>query len=291
MFHRSLARVVLLVLIALCWGARPARAAPPQQYEGGIASPGPNSVLKGGVAVSGSANHPEFWKYEVWLAPGTFPSLPDSRWTRLAVREQSVAGGPLASFDSSAFPDGAYTLRLRVVRADGNWQDFDVAPLTIANAAPEPTATPEPAPTNTPPPAPTERPEPTSPPAATAATGSTPPAADVDPAAGPATMVPSLEDAAATATPAPIVTQPPSIVVLEPSATVVGVAQTGSGGDAPTPVSGGDAPRVLPENGASLWDVTSFAGACFSGLAISAGLFLLAGMLYLVRSLVVLLRS
>jgi peptidoglycan/xylan/chitin deacetylase (PgdA/CDA1 family) len=52
----------------------------------------------------------------------------------LAVGETASA---LASFDSTPYADGAYTLRLRVVRRDGNYDEHFTS-ITIANRAPAP---------------------------------------------------------------------------------------------------------------------------------------------------------
>jgi peptidoglycan/xylan/chitin deacetylase (PgdA/CDA1 family) len=148
---RILGLIVLLALIALVVPSTIHATPLLQEYQGAVAYPTPNAVLRGQVAVMGTANHAEFWKYEVWAAPGVNPQLPDEQWFRLMVGEAPIVGGQLALWDTAAMPDGTYTLRLRVVRLDGNWQDFDVAPLVVANTTP-------PTPMPTVPPPPTETP-------------------------------------------------------------------------------------------------------------------------------------
>ncbi|MCJ7666837.1 MAG: hypothetical protein MUP04_00885, partial [Anaerolineae bacterium] len=59
--------------------------------------------------------------------------------------------GLLGSWDTTRVPDGAYFLRLTVVKLDGNYEQTPPRQVVVANA--EPTATPTP--TETPTPTPT----------------------------------------------------------------------------------------------------------------------------------------
>ncbi|MGH2543495.1 MAG: hypothetical protein ACRDIB_11880, partial [Ardenticatenaceae bacterium] len=154
--------IALVIIVSTLWllPASVVVAAPLLQYQGAITSPREDAVLRGQVAVNGTADHPEFWKYEVRVTPGQNPGVRDDQWYRVVVRESPVINGQLAVWDTTVIPDGVYTLRLRVVRRDGNWQDFDVFPLNVANTVPPPpTSTPIPPPTETPPPPPTSIPE------------------------------------------------------------------------------------------------------------------------------------
>ncbi|MGH2536359.1 MAG: hypothetical protein ACRDHL_03075 [Candidatus Promineifilaceae bacterium] len=138
-------------------GARPAAVS--AQAGNGFSAPAPGDVLAGVVVVQGTAVHPSFLRYEVAFLN---ESNPGAGWIVFAQGDQPVASGTLALWDTTVggpanpvFPDGRYQLRLRVVRADSNYDEFFVTNLTIANAAatPSPTATevgPLPAPTAAP---------------------------------------------------------------------------------------------------------------------------------------------
>jgi peptidoglycan-N-acetylglucosamine deacetylase len=92
--------------------------------------------VRGVVAVSGVAQGADFAKWQLDLLPAGVAS----NAVFLAVGETAApVAGPLAQFDSARFPDGAHTLRLRVVRRDGNY-DEHFTPITIANRTPAPAA-------------------------------------------------------------------------------------------------------------------------------------------------------
>ncbi len=174
MRFRRLLILPLLVALSL-YGARFVYA------QSGITYPPETEVLRGSVQIQGSAVHPDFWKYEVAAAPqGT------QNWFNIAGSETPVQNGVLAVWDTRTVPDGPYSIRLRVVRRDGNYDEFFVQKVVVANAAPTPTPTPEvtPTPTATPtskPPTATPVqltpviPTPTTAPTATPATGASAP--------------------------------------------------------------------------------------------------------------------
>ena len=119
-----------------------------------ITWPREEAVLSGVVKVRGSSTHPNFWKYELAAAPeGT------DDWRVLTVSEHQVIEGTLALWDTTAFPDGRWQLRLRTVDRSGNYLEQIVRNLIIANKIPTPTPTPTPTPM--PSPSPTPRPAPT----------------------------------------------------------------------------------------------------------------------------------
>ncbi|MFQ5812051.1 MAG: hypothetical protein ACE5I2_02485 [Anaerolineae bacterium] len=129
-------------------------AAPPQQ-EAVITSPRDRDVVRGLLVIKGTATNPSFWKYEIHYAPEPNPT---DQWTVLGVHEVQVTDGRLETWDTSSVSDGTYSLRLRVVRKDGNYDEYYVRQISVANAQPTetPTATPTPAATPTPlPPTPT----------------------------------------------------------------------------------------------------------------------------------------
>jgi peptidoglycan/xylan/chitin deacetylase (PgdA/CDA1 family) len=90
-------------------------------------TPPAGSTVRGVVPVTGVAQSTDFAKWQLDL----LPAGDADRAVFLAVGETASA---LASFDSTPYRDGAYTLRLRVVRRDGNY-DEHFTPITIANTA------------------------------------------------------------------------------------------------------------------------------------------------------------
>ncbi|MCB0078124.1 MAG: hypothetical protein KDD73_11990 [Anaerolineales bacterium] len=325
----NLQRVVVCCLVALLGTALftaqplPLHAAPARQYQGVVTSPTSGQTVRGAVAIVGTATHPEFWKYELRIAAGTYPVVPDEQWYRLVVREQSVTGGQLGVWDTSALADGPYTIRLRVVRADGQWQDFDVAPLYVSNAPP----------TQPPPPPPTFTPIPPTatsvPPTATTVPATPTPAAspteDTTPTASP-TGVPTLTSVAA-GTPLPTLTAGGVLATLTPlggaaatavasntpisveaptaaSATPDAIAlasddssndgssdQTTESGEAAAPAATTVAGPAVADTYEGPFDRTALLGSILMGAALTVGVALLIGLLYLVRNLVSLFRA
>jgi hypothetical protein len=98
------------------------------------------------VSIRGTASHEDFLRYEVAFNRG-------QGWLTFAEGDQAVVGGTLAIWDttigqpqSPVFPDGAYQLRLRVVRQDYNYDEYFVNSLSVMNATtPTPTETATPA--------------------------------------------------------------------------------------------------------------------------------------------------
>lgn len=136
----------------------PARA----QATGQITSPRDRAAVRGLVPVEGGATHPQFQKYEIHYGPEPNPG---DQWTPIGGSPFSVpvVQGRLGLWDTTIIPDGVYSLRLRVVRADGNYDEYFVRGVQVSNTQPIDTPTPEesptpegtPTPTNTPPPSPT----------------------------------------------------------------------------------------------------------------------------------------
>jgi hypothetical protein len=107
----------------------------------GISSPTPGQVVRGSVQIVGTATLPDFLRYELYF------SADEQVWVYFTGGPAPVIGGVLGYWDTLAagLPDGRYTLRMRVVRADSNYDEYFVRGLTVANAAPptvEATATP-----------------------------------------------------------------------------------------------------------------------------------------------------
>jgi hypothetical protein len=95
----------------------------------GIAAPTAGEVLSCRVRVLGIADHPHFWKWQLDL----LPQGEANRATFLRAEEfPQFTRSAFLTLDTTLFADGEYTIRLRVVRRDGNY-DEHLTPITIAN--------------------------------------------------------------------------------------------------------------------------------------------------------------
>lgn len=164
-----------------------------------ITQPEPDAAVRGTVQIVGSATHPQFQRYELYYAPWPAPS--DNAWIFIGdAHFQQQPAGLLGTWATGGLPDGAYALKVRVVRQDGNYTDSDPRRVLVANR--RPIESPTPAITR----APTEEPTPLPPtativvaaptiqlpraaitPTQTARTTPTPLVGDVRPTATPAT--------------------------------------------------------------------------------------------------------
>ena len=126
---------VALVVGGLIWEPGTQAQAPPC----GITSPRDNAVVVGAVAIQGTATHPDFWKYELYYSP-----MANEGWVFIGqVHETPVINGQLEVWYSTTVPDGAYQLRLRVVRRDGNYDEYFVRNISVSNILPTATPTSE----------------------------------------------------------------------------------------------------------------------------------------------------
>jgi hypothetical protein len=144
--RRGPSTTVPLALL-LCLSASVLAAAPPPQEQlCEITAPRPNAEVRGSVEISGSARLPEFDFYKLQYASSATPDL----WIDIGdVHRQERTNASLGIWHTSALPDGAYYLRVVVVKKDGNYQQSDPLRVSVANAEPAPTPTPEESPTPT----------------------------------------------------------------------------------------------------------------------------------------------
>jgi hypothetical protein len=106
-----------------------------------IAQPEQDAVVRGVVQLVGSAVHPQFQRYELYYAP--WPVTSDQAWIFIGdAHFQQQPLGLLGTWDSRSVPDGAYGLRVRVVKQDGNYNDSEPRRVVVANIRPVATATP-----------------------------------------------------------------------------------------------------------------------------------------------------
>jgi hypothetical protein len=134
------ALILLLVSVPLFFVPGPHLSA-----QSGITSPAPGSVIAGDVPIIGAAIIEPFQKYELHYK---IEPSGDDGFVYFDGSTSPVANGQLGVWRAAGLPPGLYTLRLRVVKADGNYAEF-FAPNLSVNQGAAPTATPS-TPTETP---------------------------------------------------------------------------------------------------------------------------------------------
>jgi hypothetical protein len=85
------------------------------------------ATVNGTVTVEGYADIPGFAKWQLDVLPG------GSSDAAIFVALGETAGEFSYDLDTTAFPDGDHALRLRVVKSDGNYDEYTTA-VTVANA-------------------------------------------------------------------------------------------------------------------------------------------------------------
>jgi hypothetical protein len=146
--------LIRLWFLAVLLAALPVRAALAQPT-GQITSPRDRAAVRGLVPIEGSATHPDFQKYEIHYGPQPNPG---DQWTPIQGSPFTVpvVQGRLGLWDTTIIPDGLYSLRLRVVRLDGNYEEYFVRSIQVSNTRPTETPTPRATPTSA---APTDTPQ------------------------------------------------------------------------------------------------------------------------------------
>jgi hypothetical protein len=92
----------------------------------GISSPRSNETIQGIVEFRGTVPAQDLLRWELYWAPGE-----SEQWQFLVASEQPVNDGLLARLDLSQLPSGHYDFRLRVVRSDTNYTDYDIRGLRL----------------------------------------------------------------------------------------------------------------------------------------------------------------
>jgi hypothetical protein len=117
------------------------------QAGNGVTSPVPGDTVSGIVLVEGTAADPNFLRYELAFF---YEGNPGAGWIVFAESDQPVVAGTLAVWDTTVgrnvgapvFPDGVYQLRLRVVKADYNYNEYFASGIIVSNDDATPTPTP-----------------------------------------------------------------------------------------------------------------------------------------------------
>lgn len=144
--HRKQLSIAVILLIVVLWLVQLAATALAQGQDlAVITEPASNAVLRETVQIVGSADYPSFQFYIVEFAPE--PNT-GNQWQIIGeIHEQPVINGVLETWNTALVPDGSYTLRLRVVRLDGNYSEAFSQQVVVTNSQPAPTDTPEASPT------------------------------------------------------------------------------------------------------------------------------------------------
>jgi hypothetical protein len=132
--------LIALTLFGLVQFSGAAAAPPPQGQDIAlITSPANNAVVQGQVAIIGSADYPSFQFYILEFSPEPV----SDKWQIIGdIHQNPLLNGTLETWDTTKYPDGSYTIRLRVVRLDGNYSEFFARQVVVSNARPIPTDTP-----------------------------------------------------------------------------------------------------------------------------------------------------
>ena len=104
----------------------------PTEAAGAITSPRDRASVRGLVPIEGVASDPSFQKYEIHYGPEPNPG---DQWTPIQGSPFTVpvVQGRLGLWDTTLIPDGTYSLRLRIVRLDGNYDEFFVRGILVVN--------------------------------------------------------------------------------------------------------------------------------------------------------------
>lgn len=239
-------RLVLILTVALSvfllTPSTPARA-----QQSGITSPATGATVGGDVPVIGTAVIEPFQKYELHykLEPSG-----DDAYIYFDGGTTPVVNGQLAVWRAAGLAPGVYSLRLRVVKNDGNYAEYFAQNISV-NQGPTPTPTSN---------LPTPTPIPTTPPT---------------PVAQPTVVVGQVEQPGGGQPTAPA--EQPSAAAL-PTPTPAAVAAAGDAGSAnvDNPASSTSLSRQL---GAAL-SLDRLRGYFFKGMRISAFIFLLLGAIF-----------
>lgn len=134
--HRFLRIAVVLIAAATVLLHAPQTAA--AQTPSGIVAPTAGASVRGPLTIVAVADDIDFRKWQLDLLLQGDPT--EALFVGVGEQAQPLPA-TLQTVDSTIFPDGDHTLRLRVVRSDLNYDEY-VTPITIANQAPAATTHP-----------------------------------------------------------------------------------------------------------------------------------------------------
>lgn len=140
-------RVTLCLVLAILWTALGAPLLPVAQAQSGITSPATGAVVSGAVPIMGTAVIDPFQKYELHYK---MEPSGDDAYIYFDGGTTPVQNGQLGVWQAGGLPAGVYSIRLRVVRNDGNYAEFFAQNISVNQEPPTPSPTPtssEPTPT------------------------------------------------------------------------------------------------------------------------------------------------
>lgn len=111
------------------------------QAQSGITTPTSGTTVAGDVIIIGTAVHPDFQRYELHYKQE--PSSGDA-YIYFDGGSAQVTNGPLGIWRTATLPPGTYTIRLRVVKNDSNYDEVFLGNVLIGQTAAELTPTPTP---------------------------------------------------------------------------------------------------------------------------------------------------
>lgn len=94
----------------------------------GISSPRNGETISGVVDFKGTVPARDLLRWELYWAPGE-----SNEWQFLVTSERPINNGLLARLDLSQLPQGVYDFRLRVVREDTNYTDYEINGLRLVD--------------------------------------------------------------------------------------------------------------------------------------------------------------
>lgn len=131
----SLALLAGLLFTIYQFAPRPVLAQ--EEAEPGIAAPIPGSYISGTVSIVGTATDPAFQRYELYAK---LTDAGEDTYVFIDGDDEAVIDGPLGVWDTGELEPGAYDLRLRVVRIDGNYDEYFATGLLVGLVPETPTA-------------------------------------------------------------------------------------------------------------------------------------------------------
>lgn len=94
-----------------------------------ITAPAPGAVVKGTVDIKGTADHPSFKRWQLDLLQNQL----DGKVLSIATSTNALkTAGTFAQLDTTKYPNGIHTLRLRIIRADSNYAEYRLT-IVISN--------------------------------------------------------------------------------------------------------------------------------------------------------------
>ncbi len=130
--------VLVVAAVGLIWLASPLWTSAQAQTLPGITSPQRGATVRGQVPVIGTADTGDFQRYELYFKPAFSD---DSAYTYFDDGPEAVITNQLGLWDTTNLAPGEYTLRLRVVKQDGNYVEYFAENIIV-----DPNVTPTPLP-------------------------------------------------------------------------------------------------------------------------------------------------